>query len=66
MAVPTSAPRMITSAGVSPTRFCATNEVTSSVVALLLCTSAVTPMPAMNAIGFFSTLRLSTRRKSAP
>jgi len=65
-AVPTSAPRTITSAGVSATRSWATNEVTSMVVALLLCTSAVTPMPAQNASGFFSTLRLRTVRKRAP
>ena len=36
------------------------------VVALLLCTSAVTPIPAQKASGFFSTLRLSTVRKRAP
>jgi hypothetical protein len=34
------------------------------VVALLLCTSAVTPMPAQKASGFFSTLLLRTVRKS--
>ena len=65
-AVPTSAPRTITSAGASATRSCATNEVTSMVVALLLCTSAVTPMPAQKASGFFSTLPLRTVRKRAP
>ena len=32
----------------------------------LLCTSAVTPIPAQKASGFFSTLRLSTVRKRAP
>ncbi|MNR43904.1 hypothetical protein D3C85_1625750 [compost metagenome] len=36
------------------------------VVALLLCTRAVTPMPAQKASGFFSTLRLRTVRKRAP
>ncbi|CSP55997.1 Uncharacterised protein [Shigella sonnei] len=36
------------------------------VVALLLCTSAVTPIPAQKASGFFSTLRLRTVRKRAP
>ena len=65
-AVPTSAPRTITSAGASATRSCATNEVTSIVVALLLCTSAVTPIPAQKASGFFSTLPLRTVRKRAP
>ncbi len=34
------------------------------VVALLLCTSAVTPIPAQKASGFFSTLRLRTVRKT--
>ncbi len=65
-AVPTSAPSTITSAGVNATRSCATKEVTSMVVALLLCTKAVTPMPAQKASGFFSTLRLRTVRKRAP
>ncbi|MNS62194.1 hypothetical protein D3C72_952460 [compost metagenome] len=65
-AVPTSAPSTITSAGVSATRSCATNDVTSMVVALLLCTRAVTPIPAQKASGFFSTLRLRTVRKRAP
>jgi hypothetical protein len=65
-AVPTSAPSTITSAGVRPTRSWATNEVTSMVVALLLCTSAVTPMPAQKASGFFSTLLLRTVRRRAP
>jgi len=65
-AVPTSAPSTITSAGASATRSCATNEVTSMVVALLLWTSAVTPIPAQKASGFFSTLRLSTVRNRAP
>ena len=36
------------------------------VVALLLCTSAVTPIPAQKASGFFSTLRLRTVRRRAP
>ena len=36
------------------------------VVALLLWTSAVTPIPAQKASGFFSTLRLSTVRRRAP
>ncbi|CAH0310239.1 hypothetical protein SRABI106_04024 [Rahnella aquatilis] len=65
-AVPTSAPRIITSAGASATSPCDTNDVTSSAVALLLCTRAVTPMPATNASGFFSTLLLRTRRRLAP
>ena len=65
-AVPTSAPSTITSAGVRPTKSWATNEVTSMVVALLLCTSAVTPRPAQKASGFFSTLLLRTVRRRAP
>ena len=65
-AVPTSAPSTITSAGASATRSWATKEVTSMVVALLLCTSAVTPIPAQKASGFFSTLLLSTLRRRAP
>ena len=65
-AVPTSAPNTITSAGVRATRSWATNDVTSIVVALLLCTSAVTPIPAQKASGFFSTLRLRTVRRRAP
>ena len=65
-AVPTSAPNTITRAGVRATRSWATKEVTSMVVALLLCTSAVTPMPAQKASGFFSTLRLRTVRRRAP
>jgi Spy/CpxP family protein refolding chaperone len=40
---------MVASAGVSAIRPWPTNEVTSMAVALLLCTMAVTTMPAMNA-----------------
>ena len=47
--VPTSAPSMIASAGASPIRFCDTNELAMSAVALEDCTSAVTPRPARNA-----------------
>ncbi|CNV05965.1 Uncharacterised protein [Salmonella enterica subsp. enterica serovar Bovismorbificans] len=65
-AVPTSAPSTITRAGVRATRSWATNDVTNKVVALLLCTSAVTPIPAQKASGFFSTLRLRTVRRRAP
>ena len=65
-AVPTSAPSMIARAGASAIRPWATKEVASRAVALLLCTRAVTPMPAANASGRFSTLRLRMRRRSAP
>ena len=65
-AVPTSAPSMIASAGASAIRPLATKEVASSAVALLLCTSAVTPMPAAKASGRFCTLRLRMRRRSLP
>ncbi|MCY1428594.1 hypothetical protein D9M71_444840 [compost metagenome] len=65
-AVPTSAPSMIASAGASAIRPPATKEVVSRAVALLLCTSAVTPMPAAKASGVFCTLWLSTRRRLAP
>ncbi|SBM05467.1 Uncharacterised protein [Klebsiella oxytoca] len=65
-AVPTSAPSTITSAGANATRSWATKEVTSMVVALLLWTSAVTPIPAQKASGFFSTLLLSTLLRRAP
>lgn len=50
-AVPTSAPSMIARAGASAIRPWATKEVASRAVALLLCTRAVTPMPAANASG---------------
>ncbi|MNP67337.1 hypothetical protein D3C76_1631590 [compost metagenome] len=48
-AVPTSAPSMVASAGVSAIRPWPTNDVTSMAVALLLWTMAVTRIPAMNA-----------------
>ncbi|MNE48199.1 hypothetical protein D3C80_1426480 [compost metagenome] len=65
-AVPTSAPSMIASAGASAIRPWPTKEVTSSAVALLLCTRAVTPMPAANASGRLLTLWLSTWRRCEP
>ena len=65
-AVPTSAPSMMASAGVSGTRPWATKEVTSSAVALLLCTRAVTAIPERKASGMRCMLRLSTRRRLAP
>ncbi|MNT07091.1 hypothetical protein D3C72_1417810 [compost metagenome] len=65
-AVPTSAPSMMASAGASSIRPWATKELTSSAVALLLCTRAVTPMPAAKASGRRRTLRLSRRRRLAP
>ena len=65
-AVPTSAPSMIASAGGSAIRPWATKEVTSRAVALLLCTRAVTPMPAANACGRRATLWLRMRRSCEP
>ena len=57
---------MIASAGVSAINPWDTKEVTSSAVALLLCTSAVTPMPAAKAMGRLLTLWLSTLRRCEP
>ncbi|MNF73513.1 hypothetical protein D3C84_555160 [compost metagenome] len=65
-AVPTSAPSMMASAGASSISPWATKELTSSAVALLLCTRAVTPIPAAKASGRRRTLRLSRRRRLAP
>ena len=65
-AVPTSAPSMIARPGASAIRPWATKEVTSKAVALLLCTSAVTPMPATNASGRRPILWLSTLRNCEP
>ena len=48
-AVPTSAPSMVAKAGVRLISPWPTNEVTSIAVALLLCTMAVTRIPATNA-----------------
>ncbi len=50
-AVPTSAPSMTASAVGSAIRPWATKEMASKAVALLLCTNAVTPMPAPKASG---------------
>ena len=65
-AVPTSAPSMIARPEDRPIRPWATKEVTSSAVALLLCTRAVTPMPAAKARGARFMLWLSQRRRSLP
>ena len=65
-AVPTSAPSMIASAAGSATRFCETNELVRSAVALDDCTIPVTPRPARSAEKRFVTLFESTRRRSAP
>ncbi|MCY1430306.1 hypothetical protein D9M71_462510 [compost metagenome] len=65
-AVPTSAPSMMASAGVSAINCWPTKDVTSIAVALLLCTTAVTTMPAMNASGRLDMLWLSTRRRLEP
>lgn len=65
-AVPTSAPSMIARAGVMAIRPWPTKEVTSMAVALLLCTTAVTTMPAMNARGRRFMFWLSTRRRLDP
>ncbi len=65
-AVPTSAPSMIASAVGSAIRPWATKEMASSAVALLLCTSAVTPMPAPKASGALPMLWPSARRRCEP
>ncbi|MNE37281.1 hypothetical protein D3C80_1311260 [compost metagenome] len=57
---------MIASAGVSPIRLWPTNEVTSIAVALLLCTIAVTRIPATKANGRLDMFWLSTRRRFEP
>ena len=48
--VPTLAPSMIASAGTRPTRPSAVKELVISAVAVLLCSSAVRPMPAAKAV----------------
>ncbi|MNG99202.1 hypothetical protein D3C79_583670 [compost metagenome] len=65
-AVPTSAPSMMASAGVMAIRPWPTNEVTSIAVALLLCTMAVTRIPAMNAKGRLFMFWLMMRRRFEP
>jgi hypothetical protein len=57
---------MIASAGASPIRFCDTNELAMSAVALDDCTSAVTPRPARNAWKRFETLSARTLRSPPP
>ncbi|MNE23106.1 hypothetical protein D3C80_1163480 [compost metagenome] len=65
-AVPTSAPSMIARAGVMAIRPWPTKDVTSMAVALLLCTIAVTRIPAMNARGRLFMFWLMMRRRSDP
>ncbi|MNJ55540.1 hypothetical protein D3C77_510370 [compost metagenome] len=65
-AVPTSAPSMIARAGVMAIRPWPTNEVTRRAVALLLCTMAVTRMPATNASGRLFMFWLMIRRRPEP
>ena len=66
-AVPTSAPSMIGERGAeSAIRFCETNELAMSAVALEDCTRPVTPRPARNAEKRLETLFERTRRRSAP
>ena len=48
--VPTLAPSMMASAGTRPTRPSAAKELVISAVAVLLCSSAVRPSPAANAV----------------
>ena len=57
---------MIARAGVSAIRPWPTNEVTSIAVALLLCTMAVTRMPAMKASGRRDMFWPMTRRRLEP
>ncbi|MGY4524776.1 hypothetical protein ACVWZT_001590 [Pseudomonas sp. TE21394] len=65
-AVPTSAPSMIARAGVMAIRPWPTNEVTSMAVALLLCTMAVTRIPATNANGRLFMFWPMMRRRLEP
>ncbi|MCY1403863.1 hypothetical protein D3C76_1276080 [compost metagenome] len=65
-AVPTSAPSMMASAGVSVISPWPTKEVTNMAVALLLCTRAVTTMPATKAKGRLDMFWLRTRRRLEP
>ncbi|MNT74595.1 hypothetical protein D3C72_2134250 [compost metagenome] len=65
-AVPTSAPSMVASAGVSAIRPWPTKEVTSMAVALLLWTIAVTAIPEAKASQRLAMLWLMTWRKLVP
>ena len=65
-AVPTSAPRITASAAVSGIRPWPTNEAVISEVAVLDCTSAVTPMPESMAVNRLLILRASRLRRLAP
>ena len=64
--VPTLAPSMIASAGTRLTRPSAVKELVIKAVAVLLCSSAVRPMPAANAAKRFFSARASSTRRSEP
>ena len=64
--VPTSAPSITASAAGRPTRPWPTNEETMRAVAVLDCTSAVTPMPESTAVRRVLTLREISWRRLAP
>ncbi|MCY1210290.1 hypothetical protein D3C87_456090 [compost metagenome] len=65
-AVPTSAPRITASAAGSVTRPCPTKEEVMSDVAVLDCTSAVTPMPESAAVKRLRMLCTRILRRLAP
>src|SRR5665213_1228780 len=64
--VPTLAPSMIASAGTRLTRPSAAKELVIRAVAVLLCNSAVMPMPAAKAAKRFFSARVSSTRRSGP
>ena len=64
--VPTSAPSMIASAGVSGINRWLTNDAVMTAVAEEDCTRLVTPSPARKAWNLFATLADRTRRRFAP
>ena len=64
--VPTLAPSMIASAGTRPTSPSAANELVISAVAVLLCSSAVRPMPAAKAAKRLLSAFASSSRRSGP
>ena len=64
--VPTSAPSITASAAGSPTSPWPTNDDTMSAVAVLDCTTAVTPIPERTAVNRLLTLREMSCRRLAP
>ena len=64
--VPTLAPSMIASAGTSPTSPSAVKELVIRAVAVLLCSSAVRPIPAVKAVKRLLRAPASNWRRSGP